>query len=112
MGGVQILKGGLLTTVQDAGRWGFQAWGVPIAGAMDLYSYRAVNALVGNDPGAAALEVTMIGPHVQFEVDAIVAVAGAPFEVTVDSTIVPMNEAVAVRRGARLRFGGRSTGVR
>ncbi len=56
---------GMLTTVQDLGRWGFQANGVPVAGPMDEYSHVLANRLVGNPPSAAALEVTLIGPELR-----------------------------------------------
>jgi hypothetical protein len=73
---VTVIKPGMLTTIQDTGRWGFQSRGVPVAGPMDPVSHR-VNALVGNDRGAAALEVTLLGPELEFNDERLVAVAGA-----------------------------------
>jgi len=67
---VCVIKPGMLTTVQDAGRWGFQARGVPVAGPMDPVSHRLVNALVGNDRGAAALEVQHMGGQLVERVNA------------------------------------------
>ena len=61
------MRPGLLTTVQDLGRWGNQVVGVPVAGPMDSYSHRLANLLVGNGGDAATLEVTLIGPELQFE---------------------------------------------
>jgi antagonist of KipI len=81
---VSVVKPGMLTTVQDAGRWGFQARGVPVAGPMDPVSHRLANALVGNDRTAALLEVTLLGPELEFGDERLVAVAGAEFELTVD----------------------------
>ena len=60
---LSVVRAGMLTTVQDLGRWGFLASGVPVAGPMDEYSHRLANRLVGNDPSAAALEITLIGPE-------------------------------------------------
>ena len=60
-----IKKAGLLTSVQDLGRWGFQSSGVPVAGAMDLPALRLGNTMLGNPEGAAALEVTMTGPEIE-----------------------------------------------
>ena len=57
-----VVKPGLLTTVQDLGRWGHQASGVPVAGPMDMYSHRLSNRLVCNEEEAAALEITLVGP--------------------------------------------------
>ena len=64
---IHVIKSGMLTTVQDRGRWGYQAMGVPVAGAMDMYSHRLANALVGNDADAAALEITLTGPELEFD---------------------------------------------
>ena len=112
MSAVIVLKPGLLTTIQDRGRWGWQAQGVPVAGPMDPCSHRLANALAGNDPGAATLEVTLIGPELEFEDERVVAVAGAEFEMTVDARGVPANSAFVVASGSRLRFGARTRGSR
>ena len=112
MAGVKVVKPGLLSTVQDCGRWGFQAWGVPVAGAMDSYSHRLANLLVGNDASAATLEVTISGPVLEFETNTVVAVSGAAFELTSDDGPVSMHQKTSVRAGAVLRFGKRIRGAR
>jgi biotin-dependent carboxylase-like uncharacterized protein len=109
---LHVLRPGLLTTVQDRGRWGYQAYGVPVAGAMDEVSHRLANALVGNGPDAATLEVTIVGPELEFEDQRAVAVAGARFELTVDGRSAPLDERVLVGRGSQLRFGRRTSGTR
>ncbi len=112
MSELRVLKPGMLTTVQDLGRWGFQARGVPVAGPMDPCSHRLANALAGNAPGAATLEITLLGPEVEFDDDRMVAVAGADFELSITGRQVPMRRAVRVGRGDRLRFGARQNGAR
>jgi biotin-dependent carboxylase-like uncharacterized protein len=107
-----IVKPGMLTTIQDAGRWGFQARGVPVAGPMDPVSHRFANALVGNDRDAALLEVTLLGPEVEFEDERLAAVAGADFELSLDGRQVPSNAPFIVAVGSRLRFGARRLGAR
>src|SRR5262245_19677174 len=102
----------MLTTVQDSGRWGYQSSGVPVAGPMDPLSHRVANALVGNDPAAATLEVTLLGPELEFEEERVAAAAGASFTITVDTRTVPTNGAFIVPAGARLRFGARLAGSR
>jgi antagonist of KipI len=102
----------MLTTIQDRGRWGLQSRGVPVAGPMDPCSHRAANALVGNDDEAATLEVTLLGPELEFEDERVVAVAGAQFELTVDGRSVPASTTFVVGPGARLRFGRRILGSR
>ena len=102
----------MLTTVQDRGRWGLQSHGVPVAGPMDPCSHRLANALVGNDAGAATLEVTLVGPELAFDEERAVAVAGAEFELTIDGRKEPVGAAFVVAAGSRLRFGRRSHGAR
>jgi biotin-dependent carboxylase-like uncharacterized protein len=107
-----VIKPGMLTTIQDTGRWGFQSRGVPVAGPMDPVSHRVANALVGNDRDAAALEITLLGPELEFDDERLVAVAGAEFELSLDGRVVPSNAPFIVSAGSRLRFGARGRGAR
>ncbi len=76
--GFKVLSPGLHTTVQDLGRVGYQALGVPVSGALDPLTFRLANALVGNAAGAAALEILLSGPSFEIFADRVrVAVAGA-----------------------------------
>src|SRR5262245_58443213 len=109
---IHVLRPGLQTTVQDLGRWGLQALGVPVAGPMDPFSHRLANALVGNPRSAAALEITLTGPDLEFESNCLVAIAGAEFNVTVDGVAVPHAQAFDVHAGASVHFGARSRGAR
>jgi antagonist of KipI len=109
---VHVVRPGLLTTVQDLGRWGHQASGVPVAGPMDTFSHRLANALVGNASAAATLEITLIGPELQFERACSIAIAGADFEVTCSGRPVPIGVSTWLEDGARLQFGRRRTGAR
>ena len=112
MGALKIIRPGLLTTVQDSGRWGFQSRGVPVSGAMDAHSHRLANLLAGNDDDAATLEVTLLGPQIEFDSAERFAVAGAEFSLMLDDTAVPMNARVEARPGSCLRFGERLSGAR
>lgn len=107
-----VIKPGMLTTVQDRGRWGFQSRGVPVSGPMDPLSHRVANALVGNGSGAATLEVTLLGPDLEFEEERVAAVAGAEFSLTIDGRPMPTHAPFLVPAGARLRFGPRRSGAR
>jgi antagonist of KipI len=109
---VAVIKPGMLTTVQDAGRWGFQSRGVPVAGPMDPVSHRFANALVGNDRAAATLEVTLLGPELEFDDERLVACAGAEFALSLDGRPAPSNAPFIVSAGSRLRFGARGRGAR
>jgi len=113
MSEVRVLRPGLLTTVQDMGRWGFQSKGVPVAGPMDAASHRLANALVGNTADAATLEVTITGPEIEFDDERVVAVTGAQFEMAIDGTAARgWSAAARVRGGSRLLFGRRLLGTR
>jgi biotin-dependent carboxylase-like uncharacterized protein len=107
-----VLRPGLLTTVQDLGRWGWQGHGVPVAGPMDAYSHRLANRLVGNPHAAAALEVTLVGPEIQGDAQMVCAVAGASFFLTVDDRPVDMHRPFTLQAGSRLKFGERLGGAR
>jgi antagonist of KipI len=107
-----VVKPGLLTTVQDRGRYGHQESGVPVGGPMDMFSHRLANQLVGNDSDAATLEITLLGPELIVEADTTIAIAGAHFEVALDDKLVTPNASFAVRRGQRLKFGRILEGAR
>src|SRR5947209_16438849 len=93
MGWLHVIKPGMLTTIQDRGRWGLQSRGVPVAGPMDPCSHRVANALVGNDHDAATLEITLLGPELEFDDERVAAVSGAEFELTLDDRPAPWNAA-------------------
>lgn len=107
----EILKPGLQTTMQDAGRR-VRALGIPAGGAADSVALRLANALVGNPPDAAALEVTLAGPTVRFHAPAVVSLCGAPFEATLDGVAFPLWRAVQVEAGQTLAIGGTAQGMR
>lgn len=109
---IDVVRAGLLTTVQDLGRWGHQASGVPVAGPMDTFSHRLANLLLGNPQDAATLEITLIGPELLFEVETMIAICGAEFETACNGQSIPAATSVVVPRGARLQFGRRRTGAR
>jgi len=102
-----VERPGTLTTVQDhPGRLGLWEVGVPPSGPMDERSLRVANLLVGNEPGAAALEITLAGPSLRFSSDTVVALVGAPARARLDGAgDVPFDRAFAVRAGALLRIG-------
>jgi len=112
MSGLTVAKPGMLTTVQDLGRSGYQGLGVPVAGPMDWYSHRRANQLLGNDRMAAALEITLIGPELVADGEVGAIVTGAEFEVFMDATPIPHEQPFTMRSGSRLRFGKRRTGSR
>ena len=109
---LEVLEGGMLTTVQDLGRHGYQRFGVPVAGAMDPFALQAANALVGNNLGEAALEISFVGPVLRATESCLIAVAGADLSLRVDGRSLPSWMAVFVRRGWIIEFGERTSGCR
>ena len=112
MASLLVVRPGMLTTVQDLGRWGCQNSGVPVAGPMDAYSHRLANRLVGNPDAAAALEITLLGPELEADADVVCAVTGGGFALAVDGQGVEMDRPFTVPAGGRLRFGARVSGTR
>ncbi|WP_027416360.1 biotin-dependent carboxyltransferase family protein [Aneurinibacillus terranovensis] len=109
---INVLRPGLLTTVQDAGRYGFQKYGVIVGGAMDLFALRMANILVGNEEAAAGLEMTVMGPALEFTDDALIAICGGSLSPAVNGQVVPEWRPVYVKKGAVLTFEGLVSGCR
>ena len=109
---MQILRPGLLTTVQDRGRHGLQYLGVVPCGAMDPVALELANALVGNAGGEAALEITVLGPEIAFETDALVALCGAEFDARVAGVSLPLNRPVYVEKQTTITTGRARRGSR
>lgn len=101
---IRVVKPGLLATIQDEGRYGFQAYGVPVAGAMDKYAYRVANMLVGNRPGAAVLEMTVAGAQLFFESDMFVAICGADMQGKLNGKTIANWSCFKVSGGSELLF--------
>ena len=110
--GIEIIKGGLMTTVQDAGRRGYQRFGMGVSGAVDVHSYHYANILVGNEKNEAVLEATMIGPSIRFQSDSVIAITGGDLSPSLDGKVCPMYQAVPVSAGSVLSFGMMKSGCR
>ena len=109
---LSILRPGLLTTVQDLGRHGYQQDGMAVSGALDAVALRVANLLVGNAQGAAGLEITLLGPRIRFEADHLIALTGAHLSPALDGQPVGRNRPVWVAAGTELVFGAPVAGSR
>lgn len=109
---LEVIEPGLLTTVQDLGRFGWYHIGMPPSGAMDNFSFRVGNLLVGNDENAAGLEVTFIGPTLTVTKDTIVAVTGAELPFRINDYPAALWQAHRVTSGDALSLGGIVHGAR
>ena len=110
--GIRVLKGGMLTTVQDLGRTGYQSQGFGVAGVMDVRSFKIANLLLDNPENEAVLEFTLIGPTLQFTSATIVAITGGDFQPTINGEPAPMYTALYMNKGDILKFGSARTGSR
>jgi antagonist of KipI len=109
---IHVLKPGFLTTVQDLGRPRYQRFGMPVAGAMDAFACRAANRLVGNPDSAAVLEVTIVGPTLLFEQNAVIALTGGQLSPCLDRVPLPMWTSLVISAGAHVSFGRQVNGAR
>lgn len=112
MGEIRIKNPGLLTLIQDNGRYGYQQFGVPVSGVMDSFSHRVANILVGNNENEALLEVTILGPEVEFMNDSLIAITGGDLSPVLNGNLIPMWESICVRKGDTLGFGQVKNGCR
>ncbi|MBQ8699166.1 MAG: biotin-dependent carboxyltransferase [Schwartzia sp.] len=103
---------GPLTTVQDAGRFGYQSSGIRPSGVMDAAAYEAANALVGNGNGEAVLEMTFLGATLTFQDAAWVALTGADMAATLDGAPVERYRAIKIAAGQTLAVGMAASGCR
>jgi antagonist of KipI len=109
---IEVLKPGLLTTLQDTGRCGFAHLGVGRGGAFDMPALRIANALCGNPRDACGLEITLLGPTMHFACDTRIAVTGAPIPLRIDGIERPIWAPLLVPGGTTLEFGAARSGCR
>ena len=110
--GIQVLDPGILTTVQDGGRFGYQQFGVTPSGPMDERAFALANLLTGNQDGTEELEMTFAGGRYGFDSDAVIALTGADMKPQLNGKQIPMYRAVSVHAGDELALGFAETGCR
>ena len=112
MARLHFLKSGLQTTIQDLGRHGVQDLGIPINGAMDKASAQLANQLVGNNANSPVLEITLLGPKIQFEGQCQIAITGADLSAEINGNTIPLFRTINIEHGDELSFGKPLTGCR
>ena len=110
--GIRVLKPGMLTTVQDLGRPGYQSQGFGVSGVMDARSCKIANLLLDNPENEAVLEFTLIGPTIEFTSETIIAITGGDFQPMVNKKPVKMYTAIYMNKGDILEFAGCKSGCR
>lgn len=109
---IKVLKPGLLSSIQDLGRTGYQKFGVIASGAMDPFSHRMANLLSGNEENDPALEITMMGPTLTFEEDTLISICGGDLSPSINGQPIRTWRSVFVKKGSELKFGGCQKGCR
>jgi antagonist of KipI len=97
-----VHRAGILSTLQDRGRYGYQRYGMPVGGVMDEHSHRLANLLVRNAEEEATLEFTLAGPRIEFTQTTLIAICGGDFSPTIGGRQVPGARPVLVRAGSVL----------
>lgn len=109
---IQVIKAGILDTVQDMGRYGYQQLGINPGGVMDRTAMRIANALVGNEAGVPVIEMHFPAAEILFEETQLVALSGADFSPRINGEAMPVHKPVFVRKGSILSFGKQIKGAR
>jgi biotin-dependent carboxylase-like uncharacterized protein len=109
---IEILSGGILSSIQDQGRYGYRQYGAPISGAMDRYALRIANVLAGNDEDAAGIEVTLCGLKLKSAKDTWIVITGGDLFPQVDNEPVPLWTSICLRKDQVLSFPRLRTGFR
>ncbi|NMH67814.1 biotin-dependent carboxyltransferase [Bacillus sp. RO3] len=109
---IAVRKPGLLSTIQDLGRNGYQKYGVIVSGSMDPLAHRIANMLVGNEENEAVLEITLIGPSLEFQETTLISICGGDLSPSINGKPVPLRRSLLIKAGSVLTFGGCRSGCR
>ncbi|WP_066405837.1 biotin-dependent carboxyltransferase family protein [Flavisolibacter tropicus] len=109
---LKVIKAGLLDTIQDTGRWGYQHLGVNVNGAMDRFSAQLANALLGKTLNEPVIEMHFPAATIQFQEATVICLTGADFTPTINGKPIPLNQPVAVSKEAVLAFKALQAGAR
>lgn len=109
---IKVIKPGLWSTIQDMGRTNWRHIGVPLSGSMDQQSAVQANSILGNELKSPVLEITLIGPELEFEEESVVAICGADFKTTLNGIQVKNNARINIQTGDILSFGSAVDGAR
>lgn len=112
MGKIKIINPGLLSSIQDSGRYGYQQYGMPVAGAMDTDALQLANWCVGNQPNEACIESTILGAAIEFQLDTRIALCGAKVRAKINGEFVDMNRSLQIKAGDQLEMGQVQSGCR
>lgn len=109
---ISVLSPGLLTTIQDLGRNGYQKYGVIVSGAMDMYAMRLSNIMIGNEENEGVLEITLLGPTLKIERGTLFSITGGDLSPTINGKPIPKGRPVYLNKDSILKFGPSIAGCR
>lgn len=109
---LKIIRQGVLDTIQDLGRYGYQYLGINCNGAMDKFSAQLANALLGKELSAPILEIHFPASQISFQKEALICITGADLSPSVNNQSIPQDHPVAINKGAVLKFEKPRTGTR
>ena len=109
---IDVLKTGFYDSIQDLGRFGYQEYGIPYSGIMDVSAAMLANALLGNDSNMAVLEITMSGPSLRFNCNTFICITGANMSPCLNGKPVKLNQVISVIDKDILNFGKLLSGMR
>src|SRR5436189_6352378 len=101
---LKILKAGMLDSIQDAGRFGYQQFGINPGGTMDKYAAAIANILVGNNTDEAVIEMHFPAPAIFFEQPAMIALSGADFSANINGTPIPLNHPASINKNTNFKI--------
>ncbi|KYG33724.1 biotin-dependent carboxyltransferase family protein [Alkalihalobacillus trypoxylicola] len=107
-----VERAGLLTTIQDKGRYHYMKSGISVSGVMDPYAAEIANILVNNDENEAVLEISIVGPTLVALVDGVISITGADLDARLDGKAVELWKSIHIKKGQRLTFRAASSGMR
>ncbi|WP_064094387.1 5-oxoprolinase subunit C family protein [Rossellomorea aquimaris] len=109
---INVVKSGLLSSIQDSGRYGFQRYGVIVSGSMDPLAHKIANLLVGNQEDEATIEITLVGPVLTFQKTSLISICGGDLSPSINGEPVPLWRSLLIKAGSELRFGPSKNGCR
>lgn len=109
---IDVLHPGILSSIQDLGRYGYRHLGVPLSGVMDSYSATFANLLLQNNHNAAVIEATMTGPKLQFKTPTVISISGADMQPKCNGNSIPMHQPIIIKANDILSFGKLTAGLR
>ncbi len=109
---LEIIKAGILDSIQDVGRYGSQHLGINPGGAMDTLSAQLANALLGKKFNSPVIEIHFPSPTILFNKETIICISGADFSAVINDKKIPIHQPIIVKSGSKLKFQKKISGAR